>query len=238
MSRKRCLGGCSPDYKRRPGGDKKKNTIVVYTEGEKTEVEYLRYVREALQIPKELIRIESPEHSDPKGLVDDAVQAMQENKKKSRRGDEELVDQWWVLADTEGDRPGLPDAMQEARDNKVWLALSDASFEFWLLLHFQYTTAQNDVRGLIHCLQKHLPGYTGKNKCPDMEKLFKLLPHAIKNAWRLREDYTSKFFLQPRTDCDLLINAIARQSDNAEHFNIQIREHSPEFGDLSMHYFL
>lgn len=81
-------------------------------------------------------------------------------------------------------------------------------------LHFGYTTASYDsVAKLMKELREgnRLPEYSERNKHPDMNKLFPLLPEAMKNARLVRDNHTKIGNGQPRTDCDLLIDAIAMQ---------------------------
>ena len=73
--------------------------------------------------------------------------------------------------DTECGRDGLAEAVQKAKSNKIWLGFCDPSIEFWLLLHFRYTTQSfGSVKELIKQLKKELPGYDEGNKHPNMER--------------------------------------------------------------------
>lgn len=193
-------------YSRKQGDRQPRQTIAIFTEGTVTEVEYLEFILLKLGIPKELVQIHPSKHSDPKGLVNDAVNAKRQNEKESRRKGASLIENWWVLADTECGRAGLCEASQKAKDNEIWLGFCDPSIEFWLLLHFQYTTQSfGDVRELTHRLRRFLPDYHAGNKHPDMATLFPKLPKAMDNAKRLRKNHTFEGYGSPRTDCDLLI---------------------------------
>ena len=100
-------------------------------------------------------------------------------------------------------------------DNLVGkIAISDPSFEYWLRLHFGYTTSPyGSVGKLIKDLRQanRLPGYDEHNKLPDMEVFYPLLPEAMKNARRVRENHTKQGNGQPRTGCDPLIDVLATQ---------------------------
>lgn len=201
--------------RRAPGSRTPKDRIVIYTEGAVTEVEYLRTVRERFSIPKELVIIKKSECTHPDGIVDEAIEAKKRNKSESKKGRDTLVDQWWAVFDTEGHPASVASAIRKADDNGVYVALSDPSFEFWLRLHFGYTTRQyQSVQELIRELNADglLPGYTASNKHPDMTLLYPLLPNAVRNARQLRAHFTERGNEQPRTDCDLLVDAIAAQA--------------------------
>ncbi len=61
--------------------------------------------------------------------------------------DEEAeIDEFWCLFDVEWPRnhPGLQDAVEQARQSGVELAISNPCFELWLVLHFQDHSAWLD----------------------------------------------------------------------------------------------
>ncbi|VEH00480.1 Uncharacterised protein [Slackia heliotrinireducens] len=203
------------DLRRKPGNRPPKDRIYILTEGEATEIEYLKGICARLGLPKELVIIKKACNTDPKGIVDELVSAKKQNARLAKRGNDALIDQWWAVFDTEGRPHDLSAVVQKAKDNRVYLAISDPSFEFWLRLHFGYTTASYDSVGkLIKELRDsgYLPKYSEDNKHPDMDILYPLLPQAMKNARLLRAKHTQLGNDQPRTDCDLLIDAIAQQS--------------------------
>ena len=222
------------DLKRKPGNRAPKDRIYILTEGKATEVEYLGEVCKRLNLPKELVIIKKARSTHPKGIVDELVAAKKSNASLARRGNDVQIDQWWGVFDTEGHPQDLSEAVQKAKDNRVYLAISDPSFEFWLRLHFGYTTATYDsVERLMKELRDngYLPGYNKDNKHPDMAVLYPLLPEALKNARLLRSNHTLLGIDQPRTDCDLLIDAIAQQSRIA---HLQFNSSPLNPGHLSM----
>lgn len=207
----------SKRYARKQGKRQPREAIAIYTEGTVTEVEYLKYVRHKLGIPKELVQIHHSDHSDPKGLIDDAVAAKKKNRRDAVRGGSGLIESWWVLADIECGRPGLHEAVRKAKDNDIWLGLCDPSIEFWLMLHFRYTTRSfGNVKELIRQLKEHLPDYSEENKHPDMQVLFPRLSDAMDNSSKLRKNHTSIGCGSPRTDCDLLIAELNCQASRGK----------------------
>lgn len=222
----------SRNYNRKLGNRQPRQAVAILSEGEVTEVEYITFLISKLGIPKELIQITPSVHSDPKGLVDDAVAAKKKNERDAKRKGSSLIENWWVLADTEGTRPGLNEAAQKAKDNGIWFGLCDPSIEFWLLLHFRYTTqGYGSVKELIHVLKSYLPTYDSHNKHLDMNVLFPLLPDAMQNAVRLRKNHTSDGYGSPRTDFDLLVAEINCQAGKGRELFAKER---PDRSNLSM----
>lgn len=203
------------NLKRRPATRTPKERIFVLTEGEVTEIEYLQEIRTQFELPKELIIIQKAKSTQAKNIVSEIVGLKKRNTREARRSKEAKIDQWWVVVDTECRPELLGNAIKTARDNGIFLALSDPSFEFWLRLHFGYTTAPyGSVDALIKELREknYLPHYDAKNKHLDTEILIPLLATAMKNARQLRKNHTLLGIGQPRTDCDLLVDALADQS--------------------------
>jgi hypothetical protein len=68
----------------------------------------------------------------------------------SRAIDEEgEIDEFWCVFDVEWPRnhPGLKEAVQRARANDIYLAISNPCFEVWLILHFRDQAAWLDNNG-------------------------------------------------------------------------------------------
>jgi hypothetical protein len=71
-------------------------------------------------------------------------------------------DQLWCVFDTEAptDAERVRAASEHARGKAVKLAGSNPAFEFWLLLHFVYTTRPfENAEAVVDELRKHLPNY-------------------------------------------------------------------------------
>lgn len=200
--------------KRRSAYRVPRDRVYVLTEGEVTEVEYLRAVCNKLGLPKELVIIQKAHSTQAKGMVDEIVDLKKQNARNARKGKDASIEQWWIVVDTECRPDQLGEAIQKAKANRIFLALSDPSFEFWLRLHFGYTTASyGSVEELMKDLRhSFLPGYDVHSKHPDMGTLLPLLPTAMKNARQLRRNHTCQGMGQPRTDCDLLVDSLAAQA--------------------------
>lgn len=217
---------------RRQGARTPRKIIGIFTEGEVTEREYLQGLMRELHIPKELVVFFESKHSDPKGLVDDAISEKKKNRRASKRG-EAVIDEWWVVVDTEGGRPGMSDAIQAARAHDICLVQSDPSFEFWLLMHFEFTTRLfTDASEVISKLHSYMHEYNAGNKHVEFGLFSPNLAMAMRNAYRVRENHTKIGEASPRTDVDILIYEI----NNMAHPSYRcVFENEVSTSDMSMH---
>jgi len=88
------------------------------------------------------------------------VEIKAEAKRSYRRSKDpnDLVDDVWCVFDVD-EHLFLREACEKARDNGVQLAVSNPSFELWLLLHFQPQTAYLSRDDARRSLQRHIVGY-------------------------------------------------------------------------------
>lgn len=146
---------------RRPVGTKDpKRRVVVVAEGEKTEPQYLALLRpRCVAALIELDVVDEPA-TDPRSLVRRAVDIKAEANRAFRRTKDpnDLVDDVWCVFDVD-EHPFLHEATQHARDNHVQVAISNPSFELWLLLHFAPQTAFLTRDEARRRLRQHLVGY-------------------------------------------------------------------------------
>ena len=141
------------------------DTFLIVVEGEATELRYLKAVRSRLGLKAAAVHVSHGKHTDPVGIVRDAV----------LRRDEQLelaggsfpaaaYDQTWVVFDREVHghprRRQVPAALRLAEQEKIFVGLSIPSFEYWLLLHYCYTTKlMADCNAVIRELKHHIPKY-------------------------------------------------------------------------------
>jgi hypothetical protein len=113
--------------------------FLVVCEGEVTEPSYFNAVRRA---ERGIIDLEIVPGGVPKTVVERAVQLRNRAEQEAkRRGDEYLrYDYVWCVFDVD-EHPFVPEAKQQAHDNRIDLAVSNPCFELWFLLHFQDQTA-------------------------------------------------------------------------------------------------
>ena len=129
-------------------------------EGEKTEPQYLALLRS--QCVAALIELEVVDEpaTDPRSLVKRAVSIKADAKRTYRktRDPNDLIDDVWCVFDVD-EHPFLHEASQQARDNSIELAISNRSFELWLLLHFAPQTAFLTRDAAKRRVREYLQGY-------------------------------------------------------------------------------
>ena len=110
-----------------------KPVLRIYTEGEKTEINYVKsYIQEYLKqkghIGHDVIIIQ-PSDFSPYGLL----QAARKDKNSMPN------DKKWLVFDCDN-HPQKANTFEEARHNNINIAYSSICFETWILLHFEYST--------------------------------------------------------------------------------------------------
>ncbi|WP_049761854.1 RloB family protein [Candidatus Korobacter versatilis] len=133
--------------------------MLIVCEGKLTEPSYFKdYLRENRN---QLVMVEIvPDRGVPKSVVDYAADRKKQAEKHSRRRADPYLkfDEVWCVFDVD-EHPHLPEALQQAKDNKIRVALSNPNFELWILLHFQdlFRHEHRDVIGRL--CREHMPEY-------------------------------------------------------------------------------
>jgi hypothetical protein len=173
----------SRPLKRRVATRKPRKTLMVFCEGERTEPEYLEALKRQPAVRDMAavdLRVETGNGgSVPRTLVSMAVDA------RHRAIEEEAeIDEFWCVFDVEWPRnhPGLTDAIKRARQNRIWLAISNPCFELWLILHFRDQGAWLDNDGACR-LRRELDA--SKDKGLDAAKYMALSGDAARRAAEL-----------------------------------------------------
>lgn len=161
----------------------------MFCEGEKTEPLYIKgYINHFHSNKRRIIVLEDTHKNTPIQLVDVAVEA----KKQGSAND--VI---WVVFDRESEAKYTHALHAKAREkalaNKIQIAFSNVCFEFWILLHFEYTagsySSYKDLKRRSS-LTKNLKsiGINDYDKAlPDLfDKLKDLVPTALKNSERLK----------------------------------------------------
>lgn len=189
-----------------------KKTIWVFTEGKKTEPDYVRalkqldHIRENTTIAVEIAR----DHVVPYPLVQRAL---------SKTGVED-VDEVWCLFDVESPQkpPRLREAIQLAEQSGVRIAVSNPCFELWLLLHDRavsghLTTSQAEKHA------QDLLGVDGKN-IVDPSTLIGRKAKARERAVRLRAGHDSAGTMfpddNPSTTVDMFVESVERAATTSD----------------------
>lgn len=194
--------------------------IVIYTEGNVTEPEYLNDWIRAFAIKNKLnpnkVRTwfaitPSDDESEPLKVVENLV--TNENPKNSE------LDKFYVVFDeddrsnTGKDKENYQKAFQTADNNNVNVICSNRSVELWAVLHFSDATPTTQ-RDLEKELKKFMPQYnSGKNKRLDFAIMLNKgnEDNAIRRAKALRknnEKTSGDWKVRPSTNFDELIKAM------------------------------
>jgi RloB-like protein len=108
-------------------------SILIATEGKKTEPIYIDALRAHLGIVKQRVAIEH-KHSDPISVVQLAIDKKEKNAAQFQDAEDRYESVFAVL-DTDK-HVNINEALQLAKSNNIIPIVSLPCFEFWLLLHF------------------------------------------------------------------------------------------------------
>ena len=215
----------SRTYGRRLAFVRPSPTFLIVTEGSKTERQYFVALRNRLKLTAAEVDIKHPEGTDPRTLVNYAISKRDERKRESRRNN--LVaeyDEVWVVFDLErihDERRKLaPAAIMLAKNSGINLAISDPCFEYWLLIHHEFTTSPfEDCDSVIQRLKRH-QSYAKNIPIPTTDDILNLLGAAIRNSERCRQcHFDAASDGNPSTDVDFL----ALKLNQAARLHLQIK---------------
>jgi len=113
--------------------------------------------------------------------------------------------------------PTFTQAVQLADQNGLHLAISTPAFEFWYVLHFEFTTRPFDNgANLKEYLKRHIPNYYEAMDVFDY--LINSTKTAIKNAKKINEIKDNRFS-NPSTYVHLVVEDMIEMSPSGrEHF--------------------
>lgn len=209
------------------------DVFLIVTEGEVTEPEYFRAIVSALRMSTIDVEVaHSTTGTDPLSVVAHADKLNNARNRAVKKGDPTLVkyNQVWVVFDQEGLNNGRDwqNAIHQAKAKGFKIVFSNPSFEFWLLLHHEYTTASfTDCSAVERRLRSQIGSYTKQRGKTDYPGLY--IPKtecAIINARQVREDHDRTGETNPYTDADKLIVELNGQAK----IN-QIFKHRKEWAD-------
>lgn len=195
------------------------DTFLVVVEGEVTERRYVEDVRGLLAL--RAVHVICPTGHDPIGLVQRAIQERSgvRRRQAGRAGNREPVgyDHVWVVFDTDTpDQTGrVKQAIELARQHNILTAFSTPSIEFWLLLHFRYTTGPLLNSAEAEKAVGKAWGTPYDKREVTFAKLWPTLkpniPEAVKRAEQVRIHHqkgATAFPHNPSTEVDLLVRAL------------------------------
>ena len=199
--------------KRRGPQRKPRASVLIVTEGEKTEPYYFAFFKRSLRLSNVAVEICGEEcGSDPLSVVGYG---------ETRFLRDKSIDICICVIDRDSHNLRRFEAALskgEALDAKhrrtFIVAVSDPCIEFWYLLHFQYSRKPYQRSGkrsraevAIGELQSHWPEYE-KNIDSVGEYLAGRLDDALKNAGRVRADVDLTGEPNPSTDIDLIVSKL------------------------------
>jgi hypothetical protein len=111
--------------------------------------------------------------SAPKSVIDAAIKARDDPDLKNKSGldEEDNYDEVWVVFDTEGPQNrqrnlDAKHAIERARQLGFHSAVSNPSFEYWLLIHFVwYVKPFKDGDAVCRLLKKYIPDFDKGKDC-------------------------------------------------------------------------
>lgn len=112
-------------------------TLKVFTEGKKTEVDYIKHwqrkFRHRITV---IVGDRKKDHGVPLTLVDKAIREKKYDGRQSKSTNRTTDIEYWCVFDVDT-HPNLRQAVQKAEANGIRVAVSNPCIELWFLLHFQ-----------------------------------------------------------------------------------------------------
>jgi hypothetical protein len=181
--------------------------ILILTEDEKSSKKYFEAFKKDEKLRRDLgavsVDIFHPKDYSPLGLVNDA----KERKKKAIR-EKNKYDEIWIVLDRDG-HANFAQALDSAQANQINVALSVRCFEYWVLLHFEYTT-----QGFRKC--DDIIKYIRKNHFKDYSKAY-----CCYEEIRDRVDSAIKRGKMVEKSCKIDLDSGIRIYDLAAYTNVQ-----------------
>lgn len=201
--------------------------ILVVTEGGNTEPAYFDLMAKRFAAPTVELVPYGAGRGDPRALVDEALRLVKERKQKSKAKKVginrlESFDSIWIVFDTDVLKAQKRhDGIAYAHSKGIHVAYSEPCFEYWLLLHGKFTTAQMPKCKDVIPFLKEVFGWKNYSregkKAEEVDAL--LAPLIEKTKLQLAGRYAQQvrtyhekagtaFPANPSTDVDQLIVAI------------------------------
>ena len=117
--------------------------IAVFTEGKKTEPDYLAYWHRAHRDRVQVVIF--GDLGAPMTVVNRAVKQKRSEAREARRGRGRASDEYWCVIDVD-QHANLGPAVEKAIANGINVAVSNPCVELWFILHFQDQAAEIDKK--------------------------------------------------------------------------------------------
>jgi len=183
--------------------------VLIVCEGEKTEPYYLMALRDHLGLPQANVVIDPRSDSSPTSVVKYAKELITKNSTDPYNHVYCIIDR-----DNHADFQKAMDQIKGFRSKMTTLhaIISDPCFEYWILLHYTYTTKLFGVSGESPCkelISKELKIYIPDYEKGDASVLVSLVEHqlqrAVANAKRAYESAKKDGRDAPITQMHLLV---------------------------------
>ena len=140
---------------------KPRESILIVTEGVKTEPIYFNLLRSKLRLAMIDVEIVG-QGAVPITVVEHALD-LRKKRKQSAKNSQTLVayDCVYCVVDVESPKAeSISRAINKAKDNNIEIILSNPCFEYWYLLHFRKTSSPfHTSQEVISKLKKEYPSY-------------------------------------------------------------------------------
>ena len=175
-----------PTFKRNAPTKTVGKKILIACEGKQTEPKYFNAIRQDLRLTTVQVLILPHDGTDPLSVVNAVLEARKDKKREKTWFDDQ--DSAWAVFDGDehiaNNRPNWCQAIQIAKSQKINLAITNPSIEFWYLIHFQDHSAIISRDKAKDRLKQHIPNYD-KAQCYYQKELKVRTKEAIKNANKL-----------------------------------------------------
>lgn len=203
------------DVGRRSASREPHERVLIVCEGERTEPSYFRDLVDDYRIGAASVEVEGL-GGDPHRVV---REAKERQKREKRRG--EIYDEVYCVFDRD-EHPHFNDASHDAEASGLRLARSWPCFEFWFLLHFDYSrrpygpsSGRSPCENCIDDLRRHLGEYA-KAAEGMFERLEDRRETAMSNARRAMDDARKTGEYNPSTEVHELVEYLRKLGSAAE----------------------
>lgn len=189
-----------------------KKRILILCEGGKTEPIYFNEIKRDRMLSNQLaalrILVHDTKKNTAKELVAEAIAL-----KKEAIWDRNPYDKIWIVVDRDG-YTKHPESFDRAYSTEINVSFSSVCFEFWILLHFEYTSAAfPNCDSVIRRLKEFIPDY--EKSCNYYELLRKNTNIAIQRGEQIIKhwQYTGKgkrWEYNPYTDVGILVDYLLK----------------------------
>ncbi len=221
MNKSRRRGRSRSSLRRRPGDRKPRFCILIVCEGEKTEPYYFEALREGYRLSTVEVEVVGGDISGsaPISVVNHSLAMIKERKREADKSAYiSRFDMVWCVFDQENPpHVSFQEAINkadQAKKDKVHIAVSTPSFEYWCLLHFENTDRPfHNADEVIRTLKRHLPDYDKKET---FDEIADKTEEAVQRAHRIWCNRVGERFPNPSTSVYKLVKLIVELGSRSQ----------------------